>query len=293
MSSVLVTGGTGFVGRHLARELGRQGQRVDVVVRAGSTRVADLGPSAVRHELSLPSLEVGEVITATEPSVVFHLATHFTAKHEPSEISAMLDSNVTYGTAVAQACADSGARLVHVTSAWQHLGGAAYEPVSLYAATKQALVDIVRYFEIAEGLDAREVCLFDTYGSDDDRGKLVSALMTNAGSGRVMQMSSGRQLVDLTHIDDIVAALINAGGQESWDERLVARSNRPVTIRELVAEVERATGLNLDVEWDARPDRPREMVENWVVASGDYGWSPRINLSQGLSQVWNELESSR
>ncbi|QCB93134.1 NAD-dependent epimerase/dehydratase family protein [Cellulomonas shaoxiangyii] len=287
MKRVLVTGGTGFVGRHLVRSLAADGIEVHVPTRATSARRPALPAATLLHPLERPSVDVAELIARVEPDTVFHLATHFVARHRPAELADMVDSNVTLGTVVAEAAVAAGARLVHTTSAWQHHGGAEYDPVSLYAAMKQAFVDVVRYFAEVDGLDAREVCLFDTYGPDDDRHKLVDVLLDGAVTGATLDMSSGTQLVDLTHVSDVVAGLrVAAEHPGPVRGRFVLRSGAPVTVRALTDVVRDVTGRPLDVRWGTRPDRPREMREDWRVTSEPWDWSPELSLEAGLADVW-------
>jgi nucleoside-diphosphate-sugar epimerase len=287
---VLVTGASGFIGRSLVRHLAAAGADVHGVVRAGSERKVEPCPGVTLHEVSDASREFAGVARVVEPGVIYHLATHFAASHDPTEIAGMIEANVTFGTVVADTAARLGSRLVHATSAWQHYGGAECAPVSLYAATKQALCDIIGYFEVAEGLVADEVCLFDTYGPGDDRGKLVSSLIDHAASGDPVPMSSGHQLVDLTHVDDVVAALVHVASGAPLEARLVVRSGDPVTVRHLVRLVEQVSGRAIDARWDARAPRPREMTADWRVEG--LPWRPKIGLSAGLAELWREKVSS-
>lgn len=287
MRRVLVTGGTGFVGRHLVRSLAADGVEVHVPTRSGSVRRPALPGAVQLHALERPSVDVADLVARVGPDTVFHLATHFVARHRPSELADMVDSNVTLGTVVAEAAVSADARLVHTTSAWQHHGGAEYDPVSLYAAMKQAFVDVLRYFTEVDGLDAREVCLFDTYGPDDDRRKLVDVLLSGAATGATLEMSSGRQLVDLSHVDDVVRGLRAAAEHAGpVTGRFVLRSGHPVTVRDLTDVVRDVTGRPLDVRWGVRPDRPREMLVDWDVASQPWDWAPARTLRDGLADVW-------
>ncbi len=284
--TALVTGATGFVGRHLVRRLVQRGWRVDAVTRAGSARRPALPATVQMHELRDSVSDIGDTIARVRPDVVFHVAA-FTGSHQ-GRLAAMCDANVTFSAAVAEAATQAQARLIHVSSAWQHHKGSAYSPVNLYAATKQAQCDVVQYFAEAEGLDAREVCLFDTYGPDDDRGKLVTLLMDAAESGVPLLMSSGRQLVDLTYVDDVAAALIAVAEHAGPVGRLVVRSGLPLPVRELASIVSSVVERPIDARWGGRPERPREMFTDWQVPSDDLGWAPAVPLRDGLARVWRE-----
>lgn len=290
---VMVTGANGFIGRHLCSHLAAAGENVHAVVRAASSRVAVHHPDVTVHRLQDSNAEYAAVADAVQPAVVFHLATLFAPHHERTDIARMVDANVTFGSTVADAAAHGGSRLIHATSAWQHYAGAEYSPVSLYAATKQALCDIIRYFTEVEGLLANEVCLFDTYGPRDDRKKLMSLLIEHAASGEPLPMSSGHQLVDLTHVHDVVAALMHVAGGPPLAERLVARSGSPLTVRALAAKVEQVTGRPIDARWGERPTRPREMEQDWVVSGATTSWRPGIDLTTGMAELWDERMGRR
>jgi nucleoside-diphosphate-sugar epimerase len=278
----LVTGATGFVGRHLCRTLAASGQPVHAITRGPAPQLAD---GVVQHQVSDAVEEFAAVIDEVRPDVVVHLATLFAAQHDAAQVADMVRSNVTFGTVVAEGCLRTGAKLVHATSAWQHYQGATYDPVSLYAATKQALVDVLAYYTGVGGLRAAEVCLFDTYGPEDPRHKLVWLLLDAARSGATVTLSSGTQLIDLTHIDDVVAAILVAAASDV-ELRLVARSGAPLTLRDLAALVEQVTGRTLAVQWGVRPDRPREMYTDWLVPGAATPWRPRVELAEGLEALW-------
>jgi nucleoside-diphosphate-sugar epimerase len=106
-------------------------------------------------------------------------------------------------------------------------------------------------------------------------------------------MSSGHQLVDLTHVDDVVAALVHVARGAPLGARLVARSGSPLTIRALAALVEQVTGRTIDTRWDERPARPREMEEDWAVPGAATSWRPQVDLTAGVAELWDERMAPR
>ncbi|HZR13577.1 MAG TPA: NAD(P)-dependent oxidoreductase [Acidimicrobiia bacterium] len=281
--AALVTGATGFVGGHLVRRLVRDGWSVHALVRPPLSRAPD-GVHA--RELPCDAGELVEYVASVRPTVCFHVATRFQAAHAPADIAPLVASNVTFPAQLAEAAARSGTPFVNVSSAWQRYEGRDATPTSLYAATKQAFADVLRYYGDVEALRVATLELFDTYGPNDRRPKLVPLLLDAAESGRTLDMSPGEQLIDLVHVDDVVRALLAvADALLAGDARgrlFGARADRPVTLRELVDTVSDVTGRRLAVRWGARPYRPREMFTSWPSPPRPPGWEPTVDLRDGL-----------
>lgn len=283
---ILVTGATGFVGSALTHRLLDEGQDVAVVQRSSSKSI-DARCTRIDWRADVGGFV--DSIRDWNPRVVFHLATHFVAQHDVQDLPNALDANIALGTALLEAAQSTESTVVITGSAWQHFEGAEYNPVSLYAATKQALFDIAVYYKQV-GTDVRELSLFDTYGPRDKRGKLISLLLDAAATGQTLDMSSGSQLIDLLFVSDAVEALLTAASLPEPESmkaaRFVARSGHPLTIRDLVRVIEQAIRTPLSVQWGTRPDRPNEMFTNWEFGNPLPGWSPAIDLPEGIKACW-------
>jgi nucleoside-diphosphate-sugar epimerase len=170
---------------------------------------------------------------------------------------------------------------VNTGTVWQHYDAAAYSPVSLYAATKQAFSDLLVFYSEVEGLEVHTLELMDTYGPNDARAKLIPFLLRAGQDGTTVPMTDGTQLIDLMHVDDAVGALIATAGAPAG-HTYGARGDGAITLRELVDRFQQATGYSLNVEWGARPPRPREMLRPWMTADPPPHWEPQIRLDDGL-----------
>lgn len=272
---VLVTGAGGFVGRAL----------VPVLVARGCSVISHGRSSAAPREIV-------DTIAAEQPDVVVHLATRFIAGHEVDDIPDLVRSNIEFGLLVAEGAVAAGARMIVIGSAWQHYEGRAYDPTSLYAATKQAFEVVLDYYRSVRGLETRTVTLFDTYGPGDLRPKLIPLLMRAALDGTPMDMSDGENLIDLTYISDVVNGIADVALDRDAPPDCVLRTWQPITVREVVSHAERAFGREVPVRWGVREARPREMRTDWVFGAPPPGWAPTVSLSDGLSRTWDDFVRS-
>lgn len=291
MRSAFVTGVTGFIGGKLADRLLADGWAVHALLRPTSS--ADgLDPRLSLHRHDGTAASLATILTGAAPDIVFHLASLYLADHRPDEVDDLVASNILFPTQLAEAMTAAGLRrLVNTGTAWQHFGTSDYNPVNLYAATKQACLDMLRYYHEARGLSVVTLKLFDTYGAGDKRRKLVQLLVDAASSGEPLGMSPGEQIVDLTHVDDVVEAFVVAAGRLLATEHPVNESffvsGERLSVQELVATVGKLLGQTITVEFGARPYRSREVMRPVAASDAHHlpGWRRRHTLDSILRSL--------
>jgi nucleoside-diphosphate-sugar epimerase len=299
----LLTGVTGFVGSHVARHLLAADVEVAAVVRPGAhlDRIPDVVERVSLHVDDGSVDTMRAIVDTTRPDVTFHLATHFVAEHTPGDVDALVADNVAFPTRLVDALGDEQRVFVNVGTCWQHVDGVAYRPKNLYAATKQAFEDVLRWYVERGSVRAVTVNLYDSYGPRDHRAKLLGALVTALRTGETLPMSSGVQLVDLVHVDDVVRGLrlaadgtadVAAGTAGTMPIHSLS-SGRPRTLRELVDVLGEVAGRPVPVAWGARADRSGDMVDHWDAGPPVPGWTPAISLESGLGALLDEAGLAR
>lgn len=286
----LVTGGTGFVGFGLVGHLRKRGWKVHAIVREESDvdRVAALGCRAELHTVENNVESMRGILRTARPDVVFHLSALFLSEHQPQDIRRLIESNVLFGVQLVEAMTLEGVLdLINTGTSWQHYGGREYSPVNLYAATKQAFDALLQYYVEARDLRAITLELFDVYGPNDPRQKLLQLLLRAAETGTAVELSPGQQEIELVHVDDVarayaIAADLLARGSKGSHDRYGLPSRSRITVTSLVRELEKACGIQVPVVWGRRPYRQREVMKPWEPNATLPGWEPQIQLREGL-----------
>ena len=162
--------------------------------------------------------------------------------------------------------------------------------MNLYAATKQAFIDMARYYTDVFGIRFCTLKLCDTYGPGDPRPKIFKLFKDCSESGEVLKMFPGEQLLDILYISDVVSGFCRLvellASDTQLGEQYVLSSGEQRSLRSLAASFERISGRPLPVEWGGRPYRDREVMVPW---RGPLlpGWKPSVDLETGIRLFLN------
>jgi nucleoside-diphosphate-sugar epimerase len=283
MSRVLVTGSTGFLGHGLVRHLVTLGNDVQILARESSDspfldEFETLGVGIHRYRVTD---EVQAIVRDIAPGLVFHLATHYLKDHRPEDVDPLIAANVTFGTQVLEALVGTEAVVVSTMTYFQFLDGSP-RPFSLYSATKQAFLEVCDFYRVARGLDIRSVVLFDTYGPDDTRDKLIPLMVSAARERRPLSLGSPDQKLNLLVGADVARGLVSAS--EADVPPLVAlRAPVDYSVREIAAMVGVAAGHELDVTFSTSI-LPNDLVTRSGRWPAPGQWRPEVALADGLAQ---------
>lgn len=289
----LVTGATGFVGSHLVRRLIKDGWKTHIITRSSSnlSLLKDVCSKIIVHQHDGTTNSMINIAKQSEPEIVFYLASLFLAQHTSKDIEQLVQSNILFGVQLVEAMTSQGAtKLINTGTSWQHYENEDYNPVCLYAATKQAFEDMLKFYVEASKLKVITLKLFDTYGPDDPRPKLFTLLRKVAEEQTELAMSPGEQLIDLVYVDDVVEAYLLAArrlmdNKVSGMEEYAISSGNPISLKNLVAVYGRIVKKQMPINWGGRPYRTREVVVPWNIGQRLPDWKPKVGLIEGIKRM--------
>lgn len=290
--NIVLTGVTGFVGSNLARFLIKKKYKVFAIVRIHSD-VSILDDVSGQINFFKYDGDITQLITffkEIQPSCVFHLASNFIAEHKTLDIDGLVNSNIAFGLQILEAMKEAVVKkLINTGTSWQHFNNENYNPVCLYAATKQAFESLITYYVKAENFKVMTLKLFDTYGETDTRPKLINLLNKFADENTELNMSPGEQMINLVHIEDVCRAFettyLQLENQDFFGHTIYAVAHtKSYQLKEVIDMFEKVSGKIVNVVWGGKPYRKREVMRLWDKGEILPNWSAKISLEEGFKR---------
>jgi UDP-glucuronate 4-epimerase len=307
MRSILLTGGAGFIGSHVAEALLRRGDSLTIVdnlhdfyspawKKQNLEDIRRAGPFDFKNVDIRDKQELRDVVSRSRPEVIVHLAARAGVRPSIEEPSAYVDVNIHGTLNLLELCREFRiAKFVFGSSSsvYGTTSRAPFseeqtdlKPISPYAATK--LAGEMLCYTYAHLFKFAVVCLrfFTVYGPRQRPDLAIHKFTSLIESGKPVPVfgdgSTGR---DYTFVDDIVAGVLAAVEYEppSVFEIFNLGNSHPVKLSELIDLLENATGKKA-LQNQERP-QPGDVPLTWADVSKAgrlLGYRPATDLEQGL-----------
>jgi UDP-glucose 4-epimerase len=289
----LVTGGSGFIGRHVVAALQGDGHDVAVVDRVD---FADPDVRTVTGELEDPAVRDAAVTEGTD--AVVHLAAETSVLGSTERPALVHRVNVDVTAALLELCRVRGVRAFVFASTNAVVGrfrGTVTEDVPLapltpYGATKAAGEMLLSGYSGAYGLCTPVLRLTNVYGPGmHHKDSFVPRLMRAAAEGTGVRVyGDGLQRRDLVHVHDVARACVLAA--RDWPSGpVIVGSGVSHTVLDLVEKARETTGSPIPVEHvPGKPGEMRAVVVDIARARGR-GFRPGVSLPEGLCTAWADF----
>lgn len=278
---ILITGATGYIGKMFSERFNSKYE-----IAALSRRKPELDLTFFPY--SGQKSEIDKAFTEFKPDLVIHFASKFIVDHNEDNVEDLIDSNIKFGALLLESMKKNNClRMVNIGTSWQHFNSDNYVPVNLYAATKEAFEKIIEYYVDAENFEVITLKLYDTYGPDDARSKILNIIKKYAHENKTLDATNGEQLLNIMHVYDVLDAVeysFSLFTKKSSHKKFLLSSAEVLSLREIVKIYNAVNEKKINVKWGLRPYRKREVMIP-VIGKGLPGWSQKILLNKGLAQL--------
>ncbi len=294
--TVLVTGATGFVGSQVVRQLVASGEDVAVIARPGSSRHR-LDGVVDRVQVLECDLANGaamaRLLERCRPQACIHAAwyaepgKYLDSPHSLDSLRSSFDLLENLAKAGCTHVVGIGTCFEYEMQSRPLKEDSPTKPFTLYAAAKLAFYLVAAQRAAQLGMGLAWARLFYLYGPYEDDRRLVPAVIKALSAGRDFPGTSGEQVRDYLHVEDVASGLCALSRHELGGVFNVC-SGRPVAIAELMRTVGELLGRPELIRLGALPHRdwdPAYVCGDNQRLRTEAHWSPRYALRDGLAQM--------
>lgn len=227
------------------------------------------------------------------PDVIINCSASQMLEDDKRSIEKLIYSNL-----YAQSCFLSEAKknnnfigFITFGSRWEYDQKGNYKPNSFYAATKHASDYLLKYF-VDQKTTVVSLKIFDTYGVNDSRNKILNLLLENYKKKKTLNLSPGEQEIDYVNISDI-SKLIN---QISIDikkkkikgfKKYTVSSKKPIKLFKLIEILKKNLKHELKVNIGALGYRNNESMKCSKKIFNYPNWRPKKSLIKNLKKIFD------
>jgi CDP-paratose synthetase len=288
--TILVTGGTGFLGSHLVKRIVKDQLNV-IVVKRSSSKLFRLGSIVDKIRLyDLDQIDIEDIFQENVIDIIIHCATNYGRFAVPP--TDIIQANLFLPLKILQIAEN------HQVKTFINTDTILDKRVNYYSLSKKHFLDWLSLF--SQKMVCINVALEHFYGPFDDRSKFVSKIILDLlHEVDFLDLTLGEQKRDFIYIDDVVEAFIKLI-QFSFDVpnnlyRYEIGTGKNIEIREFVQMVKTMTENKVTrLNFGMLPYRENEIMESHVDISMllKLGWQPQISLVEGLKYTIDQERSS-
>ena len=294
---ILITGGAGFIGSHLANQLHQQGHFVRVLddLSGGDPTKLTNGINFSRGDVrDIPKL--WSLLQGVE--VVYHLAARVSVPASVLYPREYNDVNVGGTVALLEACRDVGVRRVILASSATIYGNQAQQPVHEemapqptvpYAVSKLAAEQFLFIIGRLAGFQTVALRIFNAYGPGQPLPPVHAPVIPQfmhqiLGGGSVVVQGDGSQTRDFVYIDDVVKALMATADAVEVDQQIInIGSGLEITVNALIERIAQSVDRKENILYNRETSGGvGRLVADLGKARRLLGYTPAIDMATGL-----------
>ncbi|MDF2936144.1 MAG: NAD-dependent epimerase/dehydratase [Paenibacillaceae bacterium] len=295
----VVTGGAGFIGSHLAKELLERQWEVHVIDDLSTGHTSKVPHGAALHILDIRQPEVEERIAAIRPDIVFHLAAQADVQRSIKEPDTDAAINITGTARILKACLSAQVRKLIFSSTSAVYGELSKDriteedspqPISFYGMSKWAGEQYLEVFRRLHGFPYTVLRYGNVYGPGQTakgEGGVIALFMEKLVKKEPLRIhGDGGQTRDFIYVKDVVAANLAAVDAGDGDTIQISTGNT-TSVNQIARLLQELHPDHVQVEYGpARPGDIRHSCLANAKAQEQLHWQPAVTFRQGLAETY-------
>lgn len=292
---ILITGSTGFVGRHLVPKLIERNYKILELTQRLEYSEELYGNNTEKYFITEKQEELVNCIETFNPEIVIHLASYLSSNDDFNTLNKLLNTNLFFFCRVLDALKNTDLKLLINTGTFAEYqnGNNVFDPAYLYAATKTASRSFVDYYSKIANYKQVTVVPYTIYGGNDTNKKIIDIIYDSIESQIPIDLSPGEQVLDFIHINDVIDFYLHIIDNS---DKITDKTNFHLgtgighTLREVAQIIEETTKKKTNINWGAKAYRPTDVmcaVADLQILKITINWLPEFSLKKGIKKYIN------
>lgn len=293
---VLITGGTGFIGRKIVAELIKRGYIVHSIIHSSLLPETE---GLVQHKISLADTnKVKEFLAKNKFENFIHFAWYVDKGCHNSDLN--LDWTITTLNLLKEFTANGGKKFLGAgtVSEYEYKYGYFLEdetptnPQTLYGECKNSVYKISKTFCKKYDIEFKWARIFNVYGENERPQRLMPSVINSCLKGEDVKVSTCTKFQDYLYVEDMARGIVDLF-ESNVQGAVNICSGKPVQLRYIVKKIAELTNFKGKILWGAIPayfDEP-VVVGNNSKLRDEVGFTPKYSLDEGLERTINWWKS--
>lgn len=302
--NILITGGTGFIGSYLTRELHKMNHKIILLKRSSSDtwRIGDIMDKLVSYNLDkITDLE--SIFSENTIDLIIHLAgLHIRHHSKTKELEEMNNVNINFPIKLLDIAVkfqvkgfiNTGTFSEYKLTIKPASEKDEIKPYNYYSATKSVFENLLKFYTTNNGIKGISLRLFSPYG-ERDNDKIIPLIIKSFIFGKKLELTKGEQRLSFTYIGDIIDAYVKSinfmfSDKYKHYEEFNIGDIKNYSIKKIIKIIEIISSKNNKIKLGTLPYHKHELMfglcDNYK-ARRLLHWHPQVDIIKGLKKTYN------
>ena len=276
MKKILLTGGSGFIGKNILEELSKSYKITSLIRKKKKITIHKNINFLYFKDLNY----LDQILKKEKFDIIIHCATHYKKIHNENDIKKMIDANIYLGNIILDNYKNiKFTKFINFTTVWENFDGLKNNPPNLYSAYKLSFSNIIKFYQKQlPKVNFYNLYLSETFGLNDKRKKILSTIKKNYKKNSPTTIVSKNLSINIINIKDIVLAIKIILTKKIKKGSYALVNNKQTSVHQLINEFNKLNKKKIKSIWISSKIIKEKMFNYKKVP----GWFPQNSSIKDL-----------
>jgi nucleoside-diphosphate-sugar epimerase len=254
--TILLTGTTGFIGFNFLKYALSQNYNIIDILRIKNfnntkiKKIRELYPKKYKTIFFSSYHQIQKKLQKVDYEYFINFATLYKNNHNYNDIFSFINSNILFPTLIYESIHLKAKKTINFGSMMQIANGKNYNSQNLYAASKNAF-EMIENFYLNKASKSKfyNLKIYESFGEDDNRPKLIPTILKNYKEGKLTRIISKKLELNIVHIEDIIQAIMILLNDNIKSGSYCLKNKKNIKIYNLISKINKKLTKKIKIKY--------------------------------------------